>query len=132
MGIFSQTLPLPEIFLCTYSHEEMFIGGPLLWESLIQQASSQERFQTHPSEKEKKLQTVCNTQNLNMYYGLRRRDAHDLIRQLDAGVERKLPCNQNLDLIFSRVDPDLVNKSAGLRFQGTKTSCQHLSAQRFA
>ena len=49
---------------------------------------------------------------------LRMRDAHNLISQLDFGVERKLPCNQNLDLIFSSVDPDLVNKSAGLRIPG--------------
>ena len=49
---------------------------------------------------------------------LRRRDAHDLVGQLDFRVERKLPCNQNLDLIFSSVDPDLVNKSAGLRIPG--------------
>ena len=49
---------------------------------------------------------------------LRMRNAHDLISQLDVRVERKLPCNQTLDLIFSSVDPDLVNKSAGLRIPG--------------
>ena len=45
------------------------------------------------------------------------RDAKGFAGQLDVGVERKLPCNQNLDLIFS-VDPDLVSKSAGLRTPG--------------
>ena len=49
---------------------------------------------------------------------LRMRDAHDLVGQLYFGVERKLPCNQNLDLIFSSVDPDLFNNSAGLRIPG--------------
>ena len=49
---------------------------------------------------------------------LRMRDTHDLVGQLDFGVERKLPCDQNIDLIFSSVDPDLVNKSAGLRIPG--------------
>ena len=49
---------------------------------------------------------------------LRMRDAQNLISQLDVRVERKLPCNQNQDLIFSSVDPDLVNKSAGLRIPG--------------
>ena len=49
---------------------------------------------------------------------LRMRDAHDLVGQLGFGVERKLPCNHNLDLIVSSVDPDLVNKSAGLRIPG--------------
>ena len=46
------------------------------------------------------------------------RDADGFVRQLDVRVERKLPCNQNLDLIFSNVDPDLVSKSAGLRTPG--------------
>ena len=49
---------------------------------------------------------------------LRMRDTHDLVGQLDFGVERKLPCDQNIDLIFSSVNPDLVNKSAGLRIPG--------------
>ena len=49
---------------------------------------------------------------------LRMRDSHDFISHLDVRVERKLPCNQTLDLIFSSVDPDLVNKSAGLRIPG--------------
>ena len=44
---------------------------------------------------------------------LRRRDAHDLVGQLDFRVERKLPCNQNLDLIFSSVDPDLSTNHQG-------------------
>ena len=44
---------------------------------------------------------------------LRMREAHDLISQLDARVERKLPCNQNLDLIFSSVDPDLSTNHQG-------------------
>ena len=49
---------------------------------------------------------------------LRLRDAHNLVGQLDFGVERKLSCNQNLDLLFSSVDPDLVNRSAGMRIPG--------------
>ena len=27
--------------------------------------------------------------------------------------DRKLPCSQNLELNFSRVDPDLLSRSAG-------------------
>ena len=49
---------------------------------------------------------------------LRMRDAHNLVSQLDFGVARELPCNQNLYLIFFRVDLDLVSKSAVLRIPG--------------
>ena len=33
-------------------------------------------------------------------------------------LRRKLPCNQNLQLNLSSVDPDLVNRSAGSRDPG--------------
>ena len=46
------------------------------------------------------------------------RDTHDLIGQEDGGWDRKLPCNQNLELSFSSVDPDLVSRSAGLSVPG--------------
>ena len=45
-------------------------------------------------------------------------DDDSLIGQEEGGWERKLPCNQKLELIFSRVAPDLVSKSAGLRDPG--------------
>ena len=35
-----------------------------------------------------------------------------------SGVGRKLPCNQNLELMSSRVEPALVSRSAGLRAPG--------------
>ena len=38
--------------------------------------------------------------------------------QLDVRIERKLPCNQNLEPIFPSVEPDLVSKSVGLRIPG--------------
>ena len=41
-------------------------------------------------------------------------DDDSLISQEEGGWGRKLPCNQKLELIFSRVAPDLVSKSAGL------------------
>ena len=42
-----------------------------------------------------------------------------LVGQEEGGWGRKLPCNQKLELIFStRVAPDLVSKSAGLRDPG--------------
>ena len=43
------------------------------------------------------------------------RDAQFLVGQEDLGMGRKLPCNQNLDLIWSQVEPVLVSRSAGLR-----------------
>ena len=46
------------------------------------------------------------------------RDTQDLIGQEDGGWDRKLPCSQNLELSFSRVDPDLVSRSAGLSVPG--------------
>ena len=45
-------------------------------------------------------------------------DEESLVGQEEGGWGRKLPCNQNLELIFSMVAPGLVNKSAGLRDPG--------------
>ena len=57
-------------------------------------------------------------------WGLDRRDAQGLVGHLEIGLRRKLPRNQKLELIFSRVEPDLVSKSAGLRDPGHHC-CQH-------
>ena len=46
------------------------------------------------------------------------KDLLSLMGQDVSGVVRKLPCNQNLELISSRVEPVLVSRSAGLRAPG--------------
>ena len=47
-----------------------------------------------------------------------RKDAHFLIGQECSGFERKLPWSQKSELISSKVEPDLVSRSAGLRGPG--------------
>ena len=42
----------------------------------------------------------------------------DFVGQVETGLGRKRPRNQNLELIFSCVEPDLVSKSAGFKDPG--------------
>ena len=50
--------------------------------------------------------------------GDNKRNAHFLMGQESSGWMRKLPCSQKSDLIWPRVEPDLVSRSPGLREPG--------------
>ena len=46
------------------------------------------------------------------------KDLLGLMGQEVSGACRRLPCNQNSELISSRVEPNLVSRLAGLRVHG--------------
>ena len=50
--------------------------------------------------------------------GLMKRDAHGLTGYSSSGWERKLSWSQNLELIFSKVEPVLVSRLEGFSVPG--------------
>ena len=55
-------------------------------------------------------------------------EVHGLVGQEDFSWGKKLPYNQNLELIWSQLVPDLVSRPAGLRFPGhqNQLSCEEI------